>query len=84
MNLTASDYRFLSTAAEWIDEQGEILALFRYSRAAGAKDFLFIRSNEELKARLEQLPPSTSVILFREPQLPLRGIKDGLAKKDIY
>jgi hypothetical protein len=67
------DGRFVALARRWIAEQGEILGLFRYSRTGGGKDFCFFREPEGFTAKLARLPPNTSVILFRRPQLALRG-----------
>jgi hypothetical protein len=50
--------------------------LIRYSKAAGNKDFEFFTSFGALSSRISQLPPSTSIIAFKQPQLPLRGIVD--------
>jgi hypothetical protein len=73
---SAADREFLGTLENWFRARTEILVLVRYSRAAGSKDFEFFSSFETLVTRLDQLPPSTSIIVFREPQLPLRGIVD--------
>jgi hypothetical protein len=50
--------------------------LIRYSHAAGSKSFELFHSFSTLREKLSQLPPSTSVIVFKEPQLPLRGMVD--------
>jgi hypothetical protein len=50
--------------------------LIRYSHAAGSKSFEIFHSFSTLRARLGQLPPATSVIAFKDPQLTLRGIVD--------
>jgi hypothetical protein len=60
----------------WLQEQREILVLFRYSCAAGAKDFEFMSSFSTLAERIRGLPPETCIIAFRDPQLPLRGVVD--------
>ena len=74
--ISAADPRFLGTLESWLHVQPEILVLIRYSRAAGSKDFELFSSFEALSERLRQLPPSTSIIAFRQPQLPLRGTVD--------
>jgi len=56
--------------------QSEILSLIRYSRAAGDKSFEFFVSFDRLRERLGELKPQTSVIAFRQRQLPLRGVVD--------
>ncbi len=50
--------------------------LFRFSHAAGAKDFEFFSTLQALSDRMRQLPPRTCVIAFKQPQLPLRGVVD--------
>jgi len=71
-----TDPAFLQTLETWLQEQPEILVLFRYSYAAGSRDYEFFTSFQALAERLRQLAPRTSVIAFRKPQLPLRGIVD--------
>lgn len=75
-HLSTTERSFLETLENWLQSQAEILVLIRYSHAAGAKDFELFSSFAKLSERLHQLPPSTSVIAFRQPQLPLRGIVD--------
>jgi len=74
--LSTSDERFLTTLEEWLRNQAEILVLIRFSRAAGNKSFEFLTSYGELLDRLRQLLPETSIIAFRHPQLPIRGVVD--------
>jgi hypothetical protein len=75
--MSTADSAFLGVLENWLRSRSEILVLIRYSWAAGSKEFEFFFSYESLTARLSQLPPSTSVIAFREPQLPLRGVVDA-------
>jgi hypothetical protein len=70
---STKDPAFLARTARWLAERHEVLALIRYSRAAGAKDFEFFDSVEAFQARLRDLPPQTCVTVFGERQLPLRG-----------
>lgn len=44
---------------------------------AGAKDFLFFNNEEGLRKRLMNAPSGTSVIVFRQKQLPIRGAVDA-------
>jgi hypothetical protein len=74
--ISTTDSAFLGALEKWLSSRQEILVLIRYSRAAGRKEFEFFFSYEALAGRLSQLPPSTSVVAFREPQLPLRGVVD--------
>jgi len=72
--MSAADSKFLEMLRSWLCARPQILLLIRYSNAAGNKDFEFFSSFEALSNRIRQLPPSTSIIAFRQPQLPLRGI----------
>jgi hypothetical protein len=73
-NASTRSCEFRRTAERWIAENGEILALIRYDRAAGSKDFEFFTSSPEFESSLDALSPRTSVIVFKERQLPLRGL----------
>src|SRR5215467_2758944 len=73
-NSSTADPGFLNTLESWLRSRPEILVLIRYSRAAGQKDFEFFSSFQALADRIRRLPPETSIIAFREPQLPLRDV----------
>jgi hypothetical protein len=75
--MSATYSALLGVLEEWLRSRAEILVLIRYSRAAGSKDFELFSSYDSLAARLARLPPSTSVIAFRERQLPVRGVVDA-------
>lgn len=72
--ISTNDELFLTTVERWIQSQGEIFATIRYSRAAGSKSFEFFTSFHSFSDRIRNLPEQTSVIVFRERQLPLRGV----------
>jgi hypothetical protein len=75
MTLTAStDKTFLSKLEQWLLSQPEVLVLIRYANSAGSKSYEFFSSYVLLIERLRQLPPRTSVIVFKQAQLPIRGI----------
>jgi hypothetical protein len=76
MDISTSDPLFLEKVERWFSEREEILALFQYSRAGGSKDWFLLRSIKELTHRLRELRPQSRVTLFRERQLPLRGVVD--------
>jgi hypothetical protein len=65
--------RFLETVAGWLDSRSEIFVVLRYLRAAGAKDYAFIKTRDEFAALVASVPNGTDIIVFRDPQLPLRG-----------
>jgi len=73
---STADSKFLETLESWFHVQPEILVLFRYPYAAGTKEFVFFSSFQNLKEGIRPLPTRTSVVAFRKPQLPLRGIVD--------
>jgi hypothetical protein len=75
--MSTTDSAFLGALENWLRSRPEILVLIRYSWAAGSKEFEFFFSYKSLAGRLSQLPPSTSVIAFRQPRLPLRGVVDA-------
>jgi hypothetical protein len=74
--ISTTDKGFLATLQEWLCGQREILLLIRYCDAAGAKDFEVFLSFDTLAERLHELPSRASVIAFRQPQLPVRGVVD--------
>ncbi len=76
-SLSANDSLFLATVNEWINQQNELLVLIRYSDADGSKDFLLVDSFDEFREKLGRLSPKTGVTVFRQPQLPLRGVVDS-------
>jgi hypothetical protein len=71
-----TDPKFLGTLESWFQSQPEILALIRIRCGAGAKDFEFFPSYEALKNRIRELSPGTCITVFKQPQLPLRGVVD--------
>ena len=74
--ISSIDASFLTTLQSWLGNQAEILVLIRYSRGAGSKSFEFFRSIAALSRKLAELPPRTSIVAFRKPLLPLRGLVD--------
>lgn len=67
---------FQNTVQHWIETQGEVLTLFRYSHAAGSKAFEFYSDFAVWQARVEEMQPKTCVSVWGEKQLPLRGCID--------
>lgn len=74
--VASTDQRFLATLDDWLRSQPEILVLIRYLHAAGSKDFEFFTSFDTLLNRIRHLPPLTSIVVFKQRQLPLRGVVD--------
>lgn len=67
---------FLEPVERWIAESGEVLALIRLPDAAGNKEFPFFASVPAFREQLALLPPLTCITVFRQQQLPVRGIID--------
>jgi hypothetical protein len=65
--------RFLEIVGQWIDASSEVFVVLRYLRAAGAKDYAFIKTRAEFVSLVESVPDGTDIVVFRDPQLPLRG-----------
>lgn len=74
--ISCFDKSFLSTIKRWLNENKEVLILFQYSRAGGAKGFEFCSSFESLSAKLQVPPPQTRIVAFGGRQLPQHGIVD--------
>lgn len=71
---SALDPKFVGTVENWLREQKEVLVMFRYPNAGGARDYEIHTSLSSIMTRIAEVPAQTSVIAFRQPQLPLRGI----------
>jgi hypothetical protein len=73
---STNDPNFLKKLEEWFNNRPEILILIRYPYAAGNREFEFFLSFEQLQNRIRGLRQRTSIIAFRQPLLPLRGVVD--------
>lgn len=74
--VSTNDPVFRDTLGSWFKRRPDLLVLFRCPYSAGAKGFELFSSFQSLSERIQELPAETSVIVFREPQLPLRGVVD--------
>ncbi len=72
------DDQFLGTVRSWLQSEGEVFVTIRYAYLAGNKSFEFFSSFEVFTSRMLDLPPQTSVIVFRQRQLPIRGVVDDV------
>jgi hypothetical protein len=68
------DPSFIATVETWAAERGELLAMFRWPDAAGARSYELFQSSAALADRVAELPARTAVIVFRERWLPVRGL----------
>jgi len=71
-----TDKTFLGTLEAWFRTQPEILVLIRVRCGAGSKDFELFCSFEALLSRIYELRAGTCVTVFKQPQLPIRGVVD--------
>jgi hypothetical protein len=65
--------KFLATVGGWIDSSAEVFVVLRYLRAAGMKDYAFIKTRDEFASLVDSVAEGTDMIAFRDPQLPIRG-----------
>lgn len=65
---------FLDRVAGWIAAGGEVLAVLRYLCGAGSKDYTLYTSRADFEAMVAWAPRGTDVIVFRDHQLPIRGV----------
>jgi hypothetical protein len=61
---------------EWFRKRRDLLVLIRYAYMAGNRDLEVIPAFEALRTRMARLAPRTSITVFRDHQLPLRGVVD--------
>jgi hypothetical protein len=73
---STKDPKFRGKLQRWLRKQGEVLVMLRHPYAAGSKDFEFFTAYKDLGERLRKLKPCTWVVVFKEPQLPVRGVVD--------
>jgi len=71
------DQSFQSKVIQWLHESRELLVMLRYPNAGGTRDYELHTGHESIARRLSEVPAQTSVIIFRDPQLQLRGIVTG-------
>src|SRR5262245_53832814 len=65
---------FLERVAAWINETGEVLVILRYLRAAGLKHFALCQTRQEFESVVKSTPRGTDIEVFRDRQLPFRGV----------
>src|ERR1700733_3760302 len=69
-----TDPKFLDTLQMWFCSQPEILVEIRFRCGAGNSAFEFYSSYESLSDRIRELPQGACVTVFKQPQLPFRGV----------
>lgn len=78
---STEDNNFTELVRRWLEQNGEIFVVVRYSHAAGARDYLFFSSFSDFRDLVSSLPPMADIIVFRDKQLPIRGIADDALLK---
>jgi len=74
------DHQFLDLAEGWIAESGEMYVIVCFSTGGYHADEFFFTKFDPYVAWLRTLPSRAYVTIFREPQLPYRGIADETFK----
>ncbi|MBA4032665.1 MAG: hypothetical protein C0478_17495 [Planctomyces sp.] len=69
--------KFLSTVHEWIKATGDVFVVLRYLRGAGSRDHAFCYTPKMFYQLVEKSPDGADIVVFRKPQLVLRGFCDG-------
>ena len=77
-DVSTSSADFAHSVGEVLESVGEIVALFRFHAGGGNRSYEFFKSSESFFDRVDELPPRTSVEVFRAPQFPIRGIADDV------
>lgn len=65
---------FIQRVADWIAVNGEVLIVVRW--VGGFHDFALCRSRADFEQLVEMIADGTEVIVFRDPQMPIRGRVD--------
>jgi hypothetical protein len=71
--LSATSPEFEKQVSNWLRDNPELLVLNRLNRAAGRKDWYFVRDVSDLSTILDRLRPLDCLTVYSGPQLPYRG-----------
>lgn len=69
---------FLQCVQSWVEQDGEVLVLLRYLRAAGSRDWALCRTWAHFETIVNWAPRGTDIMVFRDAQLPFRGVVDDV------
>jgi len=72
-NRSVFDPTFQQLVHDWLTANDELYVVIRYAYAGGSRAYLFIHAFDQFQHLLTTLPPQADVLVFRQPQLPLRG-----------
>ncbi len=74
--VATSSPKLVDEVSEILESTGEIAVLIWFHASAGARSYEFFESSESFFDRVADLPPRASVLIFRTPQFPIRGVTD--------
>jgi hypothetical protein len=80
VDIVASLEDIVEMATAWIVEIGEVLAIARYSRAGGNRDYRIFSNASELSGWACSLPPDCNLLVLKDYQLNLRGDASKVAE----
>lgn len=72
MDIEGSLAEIVVAASRWIADTGEVLAIARYSRAAGARDYVLFDDPEAFAVWADSLPADTNLLVLKDFQLDAR------------
>ena len=72
----STDPTFLRMIESWCSVQPEVLAVMRFRGGAGSRDYRLFSSYSELLEMIQKAPAGACITVFRNPQLPFRGVVD--------
>jgi hypothetical protein len=81
VDIKGSLEEIVEMASTWIAEFGEVLAIARYSRAAGNRDYCLFSDPEDFGRWAFSLPPDCSLLVMKDYELNLRGIAGEVANE---
>lgn len=73
VNIEGSLEHIVKVGSEWITSAGEILAVARFSRAAGGRDYLLFDDPSTFAEWAFSLPADTNLLVLKDYELTLRG-----------
>ena len=74
--VATTDPTFLHTLESLLAGQSEVLALVRFRCGGGSREYRLFSSYSALLEMMHQAPAGACITVFRNPNLPLRGVVD--------
>lgn len=76
MFISKQELTFQNAVSNWLIEQKEVLAYFRYPMSAGDRDFILFKDMVSMYQYLGNVPDATNIIVLKNYCFKLRGIVD--------